>query len=46
MELLALIKALLWVIDSGFANQSVCIHMDSKYVHDAIETYLSQRIAR
>lgn len=46
MELLALIKALMWVIDEGSAHHHICIYMDSKYVHDAIETYLSQRIAR
>lgn len=46
MELLALIKALEWIREQWYSNMPITIHMDSMYVHDGIEKYLTGRIAK
>lgn len=46
MELTAVISAYLYLEEKWYIDQEVVLHMDSKYVHDGLEVYLDQRIAR
>lgn len=46
MELTAVVSAYLYIQQEKFSDQDITIYMDSKYVHDGLEVYLDQRIAR
>lgn len=46
MELTAVISALLYIQQEGLFDNHVILYMDSTYVHDWLDKYLAQRIAR
>ncbi len=46
MELTAVISALLYIQQETFFDKHVVLYMDSTYVHDWLDSYLAQRIAR